>query len=217
MKRLLPVGLVSLAIAACVTINVYFPAAAAEQAADQVIREVTSGAAPTSQFAPPQADPLASQRRLASHSKPAVVHESWLLVAAGRALTVLVPSASAQANANLDITSAAIRAITGSMKARFPQLKPYFESGAVGLTNKGLIELRDQALVPLAERANVRRLIAEDNKDRDTLYLEIAKANDHPEWADDIRQTFARRWYQSPDGAQPGWYYQKDDGSWAQK
>jgi type IV secretory pathway VirB2 component (pilin) len=37
------IGLASLAVAACVTINVYFPAAAVEQAADKVINEVTSG------------------------------------------------------------------------------------------------------------------------------------------------------------------------------
>ena len=38
----LNVALASLSAAACVTINVYFPAAAAEKAADQIIDTVTS-------------------------------------------------------------------------------------------------------------------------------------------------------------------------------
>ena len=64
--------------------------------------------------------------------------------------------------------------------------------------------------VPLAERATVKRLVAEDNNDRKTLYAEIAKANGHPEWEGDIRKTFARRWVER--GAKPGWYYQDAGG-----
>ena len=43
MKRLIPFKLLVLGLlAACVTVNVYFPAAAAEQAADRIIDTVTS-------------------------------------------------------------------------------------------------------------------------------------------------------------------------------
>ena len=44
MRRLLPFKLLALSclLAACVTVNVYFPAAAAEQAADRIIDTVTS-------------------------------------------------------------------------------------------------------------------------------------------------------------------------------
>ena len=47
MRRVLPlkIALASLLFAACVTINVYFPAAAADKAADQVINDITGGAA----------------------------------------------------------------------------------------------------------------------------------------------------------------------------
>ena len=37
------IGLASLAVAACVTINVYFPAAAVEQAADKVLHQLGHG------------------------------------------------------------------------------------------------------------------------------------------------------------------------------
>lgn len=134
---------------------------------------------------------------------------------AADALDALVPAAYAQASANLDITSNEIRVITASMQGRFEQLEKYFASGAVGLTNDGLIELRDAAAVPLAERAVAKRLVAEDNRDRAALYAEIARANEHPEWEADIRKIFARRWVER--GAKPGWYYQNAAGAWAQK
>lgn len=203
MRKVLPfnVALTCLLFAACVTINVYFPAAAAEQAADKIIDQVTGGQkaeAPT----PPQ---TRMQR-----DEP-----SLLRVAAARIVDVLIPAAHAQGAPNLDISSPEIRAITGSMASRFGQLEKFFDSGAVGLTSNGLIEVRDQNAIALAERATAKRLVAEDNKDRDTLYTEIAKANGHPEWADDIRKTFARRWVER--GAKAGWYYQDASGGWKQK
>ena len=56
MRRVLPlkIALASLLIAACVTINVYFPAAAADKAADQVINDITGGGAKGGTTTPPQ-------------------------------------------------------------------------------------------------------------------------------------------------------------------
>lgn len=207
--RNLNMALASLAFAACVTINVYFPAASAEKAADQIIDTVTSGQGASGNATPP---PQSQQRR---PSKPATAPLAWIGRGAGLVLEALVPAAHAQSNANIDISSPEIRAITASMQARFEQLQKYFASGAVGLTANGLVELRDQNSVPLAERALVKRLVAEDNRDRNTLYAEIAKANGHPEWEADIRGIFARRWIER--GAQPGWYYQDGSGNWKQK
>jgi uncharacterized protein len=203
----LNVALASLAFAACVTINMYFPAAAAEKAADQIIDSVTSGGG-----ASPAAPRTAPTGALPPRARP---DAPILLVAAGRVLELLVPTAQAQANANIDISSPEIRAVTQSMQARFAELEKYFTSGVVGLTADGLVEVRDASAAPLAERALVKRLVAEDNKDRDTLYAEIAKANGHPEWAADIRKIFARRWVER--WAQTGWYYQDASGAWKQK
>ena len=217
----LNVALASLAAAACVTINVYFPAAAAEKAADQIIDSVTSGGGGASPAAPRTAplDTAALDARdgLRPVASAADLRESRpvLLLAAGRVLEWLVPAAHAQAQPNIDISSPEIRAVTQSMQGRFAELEKYFASGVVGLTANGLVEVRDASAAPLAERATVKRLVAEDNKDRDTLYAEIARANGHPEWEADIRKTFARRWIER--GAQPGWYYQDASGAWKQK
>ena len=208
MRRVLPlkVALASLLIAACVTINVYFPAAAADKAADQFINDVTGGAAKGSTPTPPQSRVLPSQQQ----------QSNFLVAAVGNALYALIPAAQAQnAEAALNVSSPAVSRIKSSMAARFGDLEKFFASGAVGLTNDGMIDVRDLNAVALPDRATVKRLVAEDNADRSQLYAEIAKASSHPEWEGDIKKSFARRWVAT--GAKSGWYYQGDDGSWKQK
>lgn len=206
MKRLLPLKilLISALIAACVTINVYFPAAAAEKVADKVIDTVTR------HDDAPAATPAAKPPTSGITPRAA----EWPQQFASRLLGVFVASAHAQ-NADLDISSPEVRALTASMQQRFGQLEKFFQSGAVGLTANGMIAVREQSAVSLADRALVARLVAEDNKDRAALYAEIARANGHPEWEGDIQRTFARRWIER--GAQPGWYYQDAGGAWKQK
>ena len=207
--RVAKISLVSLVIGACVTINVYFPAAAAEKAADQIIDTVT-GAVPANAAKPAAPAPATPPTGQNLYREP-----GFVVAAIGKVLYAIVPAAQAQAAANLDISSPEIRAITSSMQARFPQLQKFFNSGALGMTQNGLIEVRDAANVALPDRGLLNRLVADDNKDREALYSEIAKANGHPEWADDIRKTFSRRWVER--GAQAGWYYQNASGAWVQK
>lgn len=213
MRRVLPLNvMLAVLLAACVTVNVYFPAAAAEKAADQIIDTVTG----SSSSGQPQGS---NQKPQSSTKQPSAVGfadsaGNILLAAAGNVLELLIPAANAQAAANLDVNTPEIRAVTGSMQARFGQLKPYLDSGAVGLTADGHVDLRDANAVPLAERAKVKGLVAEENRDRDTLYGEIAKGNGHPEWKSDIQSTFARRWIER---ASPGTYYQDSGGGWKQK
>jgi uncharacterized protein len=232
MRRLLPFKLLALSclLAACVTVNVYFPAAAAEQAADRIIDTVTSQQKSnenTTPKSPPQsrAAPVGEQPTFAAAparaeqpmlaAAPARAERPLLLAAAGALLNLLIPAAEAQGSPNLDVSGPEIRAVTASMQQRFGQLQKYFAAGVIGLTTDGLVAVRDQNAVPLAERATVTRLVTEDNRDRETLYAELAKANKHPEWEPDIRSTFARRWVER--GAQGGWYYQDAGGKWVQK
>jgi len=189
------IGTAGLALAACVTINVYFPAAAAEKAADRIIEDVWG--------------PEAKGRE-----QSAVAHGAGeiLLAVARGALDLVIPAAHAQAD--LNVSTPAIRTLTASMESRHAQLERYYSSGAVGLTADGLIAVRDAGAVPLAERNTVRKLVADENADRGALYREIASANDHPEWENDIRSTFAQRWIARARG---GWWYQDAAGRWIQK
>ncbi len=200
-------------LAGCVTVNVYFPAAEAQKAADKIIDAVTGGAgapAPQDQPSKPQAAPSAQPP---SADRGALSGPSSVLLAAtGRVLELLVPAAAAQEQANLDISTPQIRAIIASMHERFQHLKPFFASGAVGVTAQGTIAVRDAGSVPLAQRAMLLGLVAQQNRDLSLLYSEIAKANGHPEWASDIRTVFARRWMAH--ARQNGWYYRDSGGNW---
>jgi len=193
-----------LALSACVTINVYFPAAAAEKAADKIIEDVWGGAKPAEPETKGDDD---KQGAVQDADVPRV-----LLAAAASVLNFIVSPAQAQANLNID--TPAVRQITQSMEARHAQLKKYYDAGSIGLTRDGLVQVRDQNLVPLPERNSVRKLVAEENADRTNLYREIAAANGHSEWEADIRTTFAERWASK---APAGWWYQDESGAWKQK
>lgn len=191
---------VLLFVTACVTINVYFPAAAAQEAADRIINQVygTDGEKPAEPAAKPE-----PQSRL----------EHVFMIALTGTLDWLIAPAAA-ATPNIDIKSPAIQGITAGMEARHPSLAPYYASGAIGMTRDGQITARDLNAIPLRDRSRVQQLIADENRDRAALYAEIARANGHPEWGDEIRATFARRWV---DNAPGGWWYQDGSGGWKQK
>lgn len=119
-----------------------------------------------------------------------------------------------RAQVNLDIDTPAITATRNAMAARYPQLEPFFASGAVGLTRDGMVAVRDPNAIPLDRRAAVNALVAQENRDRAALYGEIAKANGHPQWEADIRGTFARRWIER---APTGWWVQDAAGGWSRR
>jgi len=183
------VGLViSLLVTACVTINVYFPEAEVQEAAGEFIDKVI-GEDPATGGTPP--------------GKPL----SWW--------EALSPIGAAYAAADLSIETPAIKAIQQRMATRFSStLETHFDSGALGLRQDGLIELRDAAKLGLPERAAVKQAVADDNRDRAAVYREIAVANGHPEWEAEIRGTFAAQWISK---ARKGWFYQDAKGAWQQK
>ncbi len=186
-----------LLLASCVTINIYFPEAAAEKAADRIIEDVWGEDAANTPAAPSENEP---QSQLNKDLPVAMQFLNWLVT-------------PAQAEVDININSPAITALQTKMKARHEQLQPFYQSGAVGLPQDGLVALRDAKAVALKDRNVVNTLIAQENQDRKALYAEIARANGHPEWQDDIQETFARRWISN---AAKGWWYQQN-GSWQQK
>jgi uncharacterized protein len=209
MKRTLTTTLfaASALIAACVTINIYFPAAAAEKAADRIIQDVwgDTSTAPGS----PSSQQIPNDRPNAVHSQ---AHPDVGLLQA-QSLSFFLSSAWA-ADPDLTVSSPAIDKLTASMKARHNMLEPYYQSGAIGLTNSALVTVRIQQAIPLSQRNTVKQLVADENSDREALYRELARANGHPEWEGNIRDIFATRWVAN---APTGWWYQKSDDVWTQK
>lgn len=193
MKKISVLG--ALLMTACVTINIYFPAAAAEKAADEIIKDIQD-------LAPQKTEPKSGLPD--SHAA--------LYQLLDKAIGVFISSAEA-GEADLSIDSAEIRQLRASMESRFPSLKPFYDTGNIGIQADGLLAVRDAGSVPLKDRNKVGKLVASENKDRQSLYQAIANANGHPEWAAQIKSTFAARWVSN---AQPGWWHQSS-GTWKQK
>lgn len=191
-------GITGLFLVSCVTINIYFPAAAAEKAADIIIEDVWGA-----DKAKPVEDTLEpiDQSRYEVSQPLAVVVLNWLVA----------PAEAVEAN--LNISSAAINSLQNRMKTRHQNLKAYYDNGAIGLTEDGLITIRETKAIALKDRNNIKQLVADENRDRVALYAEIARANGHPEWQKEIQSTFARQWVSK---ASAGWWYQSG-GHWKQK
>ncbi|NOQ93257.1 MAG: DUF1318 domain-containing protein [Methylophaga sp.] len=187
-----------LMLVSCVTINIYFPAAAAEKAADRIIEDVWGPASTESNDKSMPEEQ--SSIKLNERQHMALTILNWLV-------------SPASAEVNLNISSPAVNAIQDKMKSRHASLKPHYSSGAVGLTEDGLVTVRDAKAIALKDRNKVKGLVADENKDRNALYAEIARANGHPEWKADIQATFARRWVSK---ATSGWWFQSG-GAWQQK
>ena len=179
---------------ACVTVNIYFPAAAVERAADQIVKETWAGPAkPATPVPQPQSRSLFSPNRFLALS--------------------FVSEAFAQ-DADINVTNPAIRALKDSIRKRSDAIKPYMDRGNIGIAQDGLLAIRSADGLNLKERAEANQLIDAENKDREALYAEIAKANGIPkENIPKIKSIFAKSWIEQ---AQPGWWIQ-NNGNWQKK
>lgn len=187
----------ALLLSACVTINVYFPAAEAQEAAREFVEKVIGDE--------PGQTPAAPGGSASIAPPPSF---DWLAL-------VGIGTAHAQERADISISTPAIQAIQNRMAERFKsRLEAGFSAGALGLTRDGMIEVRDPSKLSLKDRVATTQAVADDNRDRKAVYREVAVANGHPEWEARIRETFAAQWIAS---ARSGWWYQAADGSWKQK
>src|SRR5690349_6497024 len=123
----------ALVLAACVTINVYFPAAEAQQAAAEFVDKVIGDDAKPEEPAPAKPPQASVQPRF-------------------NPLSFLVSDAQAQ-EMNINIKTPAIQAIQARMAERFQgSLEPHFDSGALGFGGDGLIAVRDATKIELKDR-----------------------------------------------------------------
>lgn len=183
---------VAATLTACITVNIYFPAPEVRRAAEEIVEETWGDAAAN---APTPG------------SEPAATQSSWA--------DLLGPARAAAQEADINVSTAAIRALKDAMRTRAAQLKPFLSAGQVGIGSDGLLVVRSLAGVPLNTQATIRRLVEAENSDRRSLYREIAKANKFgDERIPDIQRIFAETWIQK---AEPGWWIQQPGGQWVQK
>lgn len=217
MRRLLGIPAAAVLLTACVTINVYFPAAEAREAAKEFVENVISD---DTQVQPPREQPPREQPSkpaegdgggMAMQLRPA---QENLLARIDLLSLVGIGTAHAQSQPDITIKTPAIQAIQARMASRFDsQLRAGFDAGALGFASDGTIVVRDASKLALKDRVAVNQAVADDNRDRKAVYREVAVANGHPEWEPQIREVFAKQWIAS---ARPGWWYQSG-GAWKQK
>jgi uncharacterized protein YdbL (DUF1318 family) len=186
-------------VASCVTVNIYFPAAAIQEAADKIVEDVRKNPAQKPGQTPeqsPAAKPDKSSRL------------SWIRL-------VRFGPAEAEAAMDINVSTPAIRSLQASMAGRFPQLQPFYAKNAIGETNTGLLALQNTAALSLKERADVTRLVEQENRDRQALYAEILRANNLDMGrVGEVQRLFANSWRGK---SSPGWLIQLDSGQWVRK
>mgnify|MGYP006287070959 CR=1 FL=1 len=177
--------------AACVTVNIYFPAAKVEKAAERIVDEVYGQEG--EQNGPPEQDEQSALQRFLA----------------------LVGPQSAWAQDATSVSNAAIRGLKSSIGKHHQQLASFYNQGAVGITRDGYLEVRDTAGLNLGQVAKLRKLVQEDNEARRQLYREVAAAlNLDSSQVSRVEEIFAKQWREK---AAPGWWIQKDNQSWTRK
>ncbi|MET0502437.1 MAG: YdbL family protein [Candidatus Binatia bacterium] len=177
----------------CVTVNIYFPAAAVERAADEIVKETWGDPRDPAAKEPPRS----------------------MLPALGKIASVSFGSEAFAQEADINVSNPAIRALKDTIRNRSGAIKPLMDRGNVGITRDGLLTVRTTEGLSLKERAEAQQLVEAENRDREALYLEIAKANNFPpESVAKIKSIFARSWAEQ---AQSGWWIQDTQGNWQRK
>ncbi len=199
---------------AVITINVYFPEKAAKEAyksLDEMMLK-NPAAAPDKKpggeppAAPPESKPESLLRRLPEISLVASAHAAEDV---GDQLAVEVASMP-------EVTRA-----YKEMSGRLPALTALFNSGAVGLTNQGLVTIRDKAKVTPADEA----LVAAENGSRKvvvgamaTAILKVTKQEDTRSTRGQVLAKAAATFAETRrEEARPGWWVQGQNGRWLQK
>jgi hypothetical protein len=189
-------------VAACVTINIYFPAEEVRSAADRIVHEVWGES--DSQTAPSKPEPSSE-------------------VGPTSLLNMLVgPSTAWAANGingeDINISTPQIRAIKETMKQRTGELRPYLAAGQIGIGQDGLLKVRTLEGLDLRGRGQVQRLVNAENQDRLRLYSEIAgeigKNPNRTATPAQVQDVFVESWQAQADS---GWYIEKGSGNWQRK
>jgi len=158
-------------LGACVTINIYFPAEKVESVAGDIVNDIR-GQKPSqkdSQFK--------NQKELSIQIRFAL------------------GPASAWAEDVTTVSNPTIRALKEKMKDRFQALKAYYQKGALNEGGNGYLSVADTSRLNLKEKRDLNGLVDAENRDRKTLYAEVAKAlKIDAGQIDRIAEIFAKEW-----------------------
>jgi len=181
-----------LSFVACVTVNIYFPAAKVERAAEDIVEDVYG--------TDPKQETKDDQSSL----------ETFLALITPRAAHAQVSKADIDQKSN-----SAIRGLKQSIAANHKKLVSYYNSGNVGITKDGYLKIVSKDGLNIKQTAALRRLVSQDNNTRDQLYAEVAASLNIPgSEIEKVKAIFAQEWQ----GRAPsGWFIQTANEKWQRK
>ena len=157
---------------ACVTINIYFPAEKVESVAGEIVNEIRGPEKEKS----PKGD------------------QSLLLKKVFLALSI----SKAWAQDVTTVSNPTIRALKEKLKANYAQMKPYYNKGMVREGNNGYVSVGNTGGLGLKEKRDLNSLVEAENRYRQQLYAEVAKAlNIDSSQINKVAEIFAKEWQKS--------------------
>lgn len=216
-----------LAACAIITVNVYFPEKAVKEAYKSLDDMLLKGAekppatdkAPDAGTQPPEVNQPAGEP-----AAPVEKPQSRLIDGFSAFSFVGVAQA---ADADADALAVELASMPEVLKAydemsrRLPRLSALFDSGAIGLSNQGLISVRDKSKMSPQDEG----LINAENQSRKTIVssmaraiLKITKVKESKPALDQVMGKAAATYAETKrDAAKAGWWYQLPNGRWLQK
>jgi len=196
MVKYLTLPLLAFIVISCavITVNVYFPTEAVEEAAEKIIDEIQGE--DDSQSTADNSD----QQSFFQKAVPFNFFENSTVYAD---------------EIDLNLTTPAIRKLIDSMKARNTEIMQFKGKGTIGETNDGMLAIRKMDGLGGEEIRTVKRLLRAENNDREALYKELATANKISlSDVGKIKTVFAKTLKAK---ARAGHWYQDEKGKWTQK
>jgi hypothetical protein len=164
-----------LLVGACVTINIYFPAEKVESVAGEIVEDIRG---------PRTEKPPAPEKKPQGYNRD-------------RSLFAFLVS-TAWAEEVTTVSNPAIRELKNRMKNRYPQLRPWFANRVLKEGGDGYVVIAQTDSLNVRDKGTVRNLVAAENNDRKSLYLEVAKAlNIDAGQVDRVAGIFAKEWQKS--------------------
>ena len=175
-KKLIVVAVfVIFMLGACVTINIYFPAEKVESVAGEIVHDIR-GKEKDTETAP-------------DLKKKSALPQHFMLV---------FSSSVAYAQEVTEVSNPTIRGLKEKMKARFSQMKPFYQKGVIGEGDNGYVNIKTTSGLGLKEQRDIKALVDAENNDRSRLYQEVAKAlNIDPGQLNRVAEIFAKEWKKS--------------------
>ena len=159
------IALTTLALFACVTINIYFPAEKVKSVAGDIVDDIRGREAEKND-------------------------ESFL-----RIIDMAFSGRIAWADDVVNVSNPTIRALKARMKTRYSQLKPYYSNGNLKEENNGYLSIVKSGGLELKQKRDLTSLVKAENDDRNALYAEVAKAlKIDASQISKVAEIFAKEW-----------------------